>query len=262
MCILFLAINQHPHYPLIVAANRDESFTRPSQPMHQWQDNPRILAGRDSLKGGSWLGVNLDGQFCAVTNFRTGKPANKDTKSRGQLVQHYLSHEKTDEDFIAYLQNTRQQYSPFNLVFGTPENVRVFCSTDSSLLHLKNGFHSLSNGKTDQHWPKMSHGVQQLSTLITENSTINIDRLNAVMRDETQANDHELPNTGVSRHIEKQLSSIFIRATDHILGYADSYGTRTTSYLLYSSKHIQLIEFNYNRAAAVIDQQRFTLICP
>ena len=254
MCILFLAINQHHDYPLIVAANRDESFVRPSQSMHHWPDYPEILAGRDTLKGGSWLGVNLAGQFCAVTNFRTDGATNTRAKSRGWLVQRYLTNEATDKRFIASLQKTHRQYNPFNLVFGTPESISIFCSEDSSLHCLKDGFHSLSNGFVDQHWPKMSHGVQRLTELISRHATIEIDQLNAIMRDQTKAGDHDLPGAGVSQAIEKQLSSIFIRASDH-----GDYGTRTTSYLLYSKKNIRIYEFNYDKDARVTDQQTFIL---
>ena len=264
MCILFLAINQHPAYPLIVAANRDESFARPSLPMHYWQDEPHILAGRDTLKGGSWLGVNLAGQFCAVTNFRTGKPSNQQAKSRGQLVQQYLAcenllDEKTDPYFIVNLQKTYCQYNPFNIIFGNPENINIFCSEDASLHHLTDGFHSVSNGKIDQHWPKMSGGVQRLTELIDKHATLDITRLNAIMRDETKAGNHTLPNTGVSQTIEKRLSSIFIRAGSGIANYVGDYGTRTTSYLLYTPQHILIYEFNYDREANVTDQQVFTL---
>ncbi len=259
MCILFLAINQHPDYPLIVAANRDETFSRPSLPMHYWQDNPHILAGRDSLKGGSWLGINSTGRFCAVTNFRTGKPPNPQSKSRGQLVQQYLKDETTASHFIADLKKNHRAYNPFNLVFGTPTKINIFCSEDSSLQHSKDGFHSLSNGKSEQYWPKMSHGVRQFAELINQNMTLDIDQLNTIMRDETKASNHTLPNTGVSQIIEKQLSSIFIRATSGIPNYNGDYGTRTTSYLLYSHRHIQIYEFNYDRDANVTDQQRFTL---
>jgi len=70
MCILFAAIEQHPDFPLIIAANRDEFFNRPSQGLHYWEDYPNILAGRDMMAGGSWLGVNYNDRITAVTNFR------------------------------------------------------------------------------------------------------------------------------------------------------------------------------------------------
>ena len=251
MCILFLAINEHPDYPLIVAANRDEDFGRPSQSMHYWPDNPGILAGRDTLKGGTWLGVNSVGHFCAVTNFRTAESSNDQAKSRGELVHRYLRNEETEKVFISRLQREHSLYNPFNLVFGCRDNVQVFSSIDSSLHHLSDGFHSLSNGNVDQHWPKMSSGVQRLTELIGENSRIELNKLNAIMRDETKADDHELPSTGVSLAVEKSLSSIFIRG--------EYYGTRTTSYLLYSLKEIAVHETNYDSAAAVIDQQNFVI---
>jgi uncharacterized protein with NRDE domain len=251
MCILFLAINKHPDYPLIVAANRDEAFSRPSQAMHFWPDSPEILAGRDTLKGGTWLGVNSAGYFCAVTNFRTAEPSNDQAKSRGELVHQYLKNETTEDQFITELQDDHASYNPFNLVFGGLDKVQVFSSIDSSLHHLSEGFHSLSNGRIDQHWPKMSSGVQRLTELISENSRIEPRKLNEIMRDETKADDHDLPSTGVSPAVEKHLSSIFIRGED--------YGTRTTSYLLYSSKEIEIHETNYDSTSAVTDQQTFMI---
>ncbi len=251
MCILFLAINKHPEYPLIVAANRDEDFARPSQSMHYWPDSPGILAGRDTLKGGTWLGVNSAGYFCAVTNFRTAESSDNEAKSRGELVHRYLKNEDTEKQFITRLQDDKSRYNPFNLVFGDRDKVQVFSSIDSSLHHLSEGFHSLSNGKVDQHWPKMSSGVQRLTELISENSKIELHKLNAIMRDETKADDHELPSTGVSLAVEKHLSSIFIRG--------ENYGTRTTSYLLYSGNEIEIHETNYDSTTAVIDQQTFII---
>lgn len=224
--------------------------------MHYWQDYPEILAGRDNLKGGSWLGLNLAGRFCAVTNFRIVGNPNTQAKSRGQLVQQYLTAAETDKHFIAKLQTTHRQYNPFNLVFGTPKNIRIFCSEDESVHCLTDGFHGLSNGFVDQHWPKMSRGVQRLTELIGRHSEIEIDSLNVIMRDQSKADEHELPNTGLSQAMEKQLSSIFIRASEQ-----SNYGTRTTSYLLYAHNHIKIHEFNYDQDARVTDQQVFTLPC-
>ena len=73
MCILFFAINQHPKYPVIICANRDEVHQRPTQMMHWWPENKEqasILAGKDLQAGGTWLGLNKQGRFSALTNFR------------------------------------------------------------------------------------------------------------------------------------------------------------------------------------------------
>ena len=55
MCILFIAVEQHPDYPVIICANRDEFHQRPTQNMHWWPEQ-NILAGKDLQAGGTWLG--------------------------------------------------------------------------------------------------------------------------------------------------------------------------------------------------------------
>ena len=63
MCLIAFAIGQSPEFPLVVAANRDEFFRRPTAAMDWWQDNSgqQILAGQDLESGGTWLAVNTDG---------------------------------------------------------------------------------------------------------------------------------------------------------------------------------------------------------
>ncbi|NKB75568.1 MAG: hypothetical protein GKR96_00665 [Gammaproteobacteria bacterium] len=257
MCILFIALNQHPLFPLIIAANRDEYFSRPSKNMHYWADKPDILAGRDLLKGGSWLGVNRAGGFCAVTNFRTAQPMNPKAVSRGALIDHYLSASKASsrnhhENFISHLNRDYAQYNPFNLVFGNAQALWAFSSQTGSHIPLKNGFHSISNGELDQPWPKMSQGVNQLTSLISDKASgVSFKTLNQIMTNQTQAHDDQLPNTGIELEKEKMLSSIFIRG--------EQYGTRTTSVLLYSLNQIDIQETNYDTSGKVTDQQNFKL---
>ena len=62
MCLIAVAWKCHPDYPLVVAANRDEFFVRPTEAAHWWPENG-ILAGRDRQAGGTWLGVTADGRF-------------------------------------------------------------------------------------------------------------------------------------------------------------------------------------------------------
>ena len=70
MCLLFLALDTHPEYRLIAAANRDEFYARPTQAMHAWKDHRQVIAGRDLEKGGTWFGVTRQGRWAAVTNYR------------------------------------------------------------------------------------------------------------------------------------------------------------------------------------------------
>ena len=94
MCLIVIAWQQHPEYPLIVAANRDEYYDRPTEAAHIWQQSPdssvtKILAGRDLSAGGTWLGINDKGKFTAVTNYREGIPETQ-PHSRGDLTTGYL----------------------------------------------------------------------------------------------------------------------------------------------------------------------------
>jgi uncharacterized protein with NRDE domain len=251
MCILFLAINRHPQYPLIIAANRDEFYARPSSAMHYWPDQPQILAGRDDLKGGTWLGVTRQGRFCAVTNFRTGNPESEDALSRGELVRKYLAGKMDDPEYAGYLSENGHRYSPFNLVYGDVRKMQVYCNQDQSLARLDDGFHSLSNGYMDQHWPKMSLGVQKLTALVDQHCAINIDELNIIMHDQTRPHEDDLPDTGVGRDVESLISAIFINGAD--------YGTRTTSYVLYSASGLEVIEQNYDQAGNITGQQAFNI---
>ncbi len=255
MCILFLAINRHPDYPLIIAANRDEYHDRPSQAMHYWPDHPEILAGRDLDKGGSWFGINHKGSFCAVTNFRTGAPAVADRQSRGNLVVKFLASDcggRAGDDFLEYLKRESGRFNPFNLIFGNRAAIRIFCSQDHSLKTLSAGYHSVSNGYMDHEWPKMSCGVRKLTEVVEKQSPLKIDELNRLMRDQTKARDDQLPDTGAGKEFERLVSSIFIQD--------DDYGTRATTCLLYRPQTLTAHEINYDRRGQSIGHQVFTLV--
>jgi len=240
MCILFIAIGQHPDYPLIITANRDEYFARASDPMHYWHDHPQILAGRDRQAGGTWLGINQQGQFAAVTNYRTSANLKDDARSRGELVTRFLiSHSKGQEytKFNQFLASEQLHYNPFNLIYGDPASLSAWGHIGENPSKLRPGFHSVSNGPIDQPWPKMSRGVEKLSSYIRSSNVIDPRKLLEIMQDTTQASANQLPETGLVTHREQQLSSIFVRGAD--------YGTRTTTLLLFSSTEIELTEYNY-----------------
>ena len=69
MCCVFLYFQAQLQL-LVLAFNRDEYLDRPTAPVHLWEDHPGILAGRDLVNGGTWLGLDRRGRFAFVTNFR------------------------------------------------------------------------------------------------------------------------------------------------------------------------------------------------
>ncbi|MBT5032861.1 MAG: NRDE family protein [Proteobacteria bacterium] len=255
MCILFIANNVRPEYPLIVAANRDEFFARPSRAAHFWEDIPDILAGRDEQAGGSWLGVNCQGQFAAVTNFRMPSKHSNDARSRGDLVAGFLAADQ-QQKFVQNLDSSYTEYNPFNLVTGDSNNLTVFSSEAPGFKKLKAGCHPISNGLPDDHWPKMSRGTAALRAYLKHAPEVDASYLAGLLRDSTRAPINELPNTGIGNESEHALSSIFIDTLDFGAG---EYGTRTSTVLLFNHKEIRFHEYNYQAGGVLIGQQEFRL---
>ena len=254
MCILFLSIAEHPQYPLIIAANRDEYFDRPSQSMHFWSDKPHILAGRDLTANGTWLGVNRYGQFAAVTNYRGEISQSAQPLSRGGLVTQFLDGSPTGSDlsaFCDYLHSHHHQYNPFNLVFGDMNQVWAWDHHRKIASKLSTGFHSISNGPIENKWPKMLFGEQHLAKAVSAENNISLSNLLNMMQNKETAAEVSLPNTGFDLQHEKALSSIFIEGQD--------YGTRTTTLLLFTGKQIQIAEVNYDRFSTTQSNQQFLL---
>jgi len=222
MCILFIAIEQHPDYPLIICANRDEFYARPTEPVHFWPTLPSLLAGKDRQAGGTWLGVDASGSFAAVTNLRTGQSTDLNAKSRGQLILDALKPNSQINE--TWLKTNGYRYNPFNLVYGDVEQLYCYNSALKQQMPLTRGFHAVSNGAMDDIWPKMARGKCQLEKLIANGDAIDAEQLFAILQDQTQAKEHLLPQTGISPQWEKLLSSIFIQS--------ESYGTRSSTIVL------------------------------
>lgn len=264
MCILFFAIEQHPRFPVVICANRDEFHQRPTQIMHWWpetQDNKGdqlpILAGKDLQAGGTWLGLNPQGRFSALTNYRQPQSFDNSKKSRGDLVINALS--KPTSKITEQLLKTTNQYNGFNLVVGQLNNLMCFDSVTKKQQTLSSGYHSLCNGALDDIWPKMALGQNQLANAISANLTQNlsqtslVEHLFTLMQNEQQASENGLPNTGLSIDWEQKLSSIFIVSPE--------YGTRTTNIIILDDqKNIYVYDQSYNAQGTPYKRQHFTIL--
>ncbi len=229
MCVIYLAYDRHPNYPLILAANRDEFYNRPTRAAHFWEDFPQIFAGRDLVASGTWLGVTKAGRFSAVTNYRDAE-ARAGELSRGDLVADFL---KTDARVQVYLDSIRSQadrYSGFNLLVGEVNSERnelfYFSNRSGELRKLEKGIYALSNHLLDTPWPKVRSGRERFGQLISGNA-ISKPKLFELLTDESLAEDDELPDTGVGYEREKILSAIFIKTP--------IYGTRSSTVLTIDS---------------------------
>ena len=221
MCLLLVAIDALPGYPRLLLGNRDEFHARASAPARRWQDDPRVVGGRDRVAGGSWLALREDGRFAAVTNLRTGVPATA-PHSRGALVHDFVTGDDSPAAFLDALRARSDEYGPFNLVVGDSAGVFALGSGDGIVRRLDAGVHLVSNGAIGVHWPKTERLQQRFNALVA--GACDEPHLLDLLLDEEQPADALLPETGVGLELERRLAPIFIRG--------ERYGTRAATLLL------------------------------
>lgn len=224
MCLVLVALGSHPEYPLIVAANRDEFYDRPTAPAAFWTDAPGVLAGRDLQAGGTWLGVDRRGRFAAVTNYRQGQREAAAYRSRGRLVSDFLMTGTPAQAYIASVIEDAALYNGFNLIAGDARALYYFSNREGRARVLQPGVYGLSNHLLDTPWPKVSSAKQALGALLVGKESELVGGLLSLLTDRRRAADELLPSTGVGLEWERLLSSAFIESTD--------YGTRSSTVLL------------------------------
>lgn len=253
MCLLLLSFNEHPVYPIILAANRDEFFERPTEAAAFWHDYPSILAGRDLRQGGSWMGINKDGRIAAVTNYREPSLNKADVISRGALVSDYLKGNESAEDYIQKVMKRSHAYDEFNLLVGDKQSLLFFSSVEDDYQTLKPGLYGISNGELDCPWPKVEKGKAALNNIIQASEKPEPEKLFELLADKTIAADSELPSTGVSIEWERRLSPVFV--------HFDGYGTRSSSVLLIDRQgEVFFSERSFDKEGQVIDTCSYEFI--
>ena len=177
MCLIAIAVHASSRYPIVIAANRDEFYDRPTRSLHLWDDDPNIAGGRDLRAGGTWLAVTRDGRFAAVTNIR-GNDGPPNPRSRGEAsaqAQGDLAAAAGDRrgiprqrrgalvgDFVrsnvpplAYAESIRaEDYAGFHLLAGDRESV-AHVATDTAARLLDDGIFAVSNAPAPIDWPKI-----------------------------------------------------------------------------------------------------------
>ncbi|HET6837095.1 MAG TPA: NRDE family protein [Gemmatimonadales bacterium] len=238
MCLLLLALDSHPHYQLIVAANRDEFYDRPTASAHFWSDAPAVLGGLDLQAGGTWLGVDRRGRFAAVTNYRQGERETPAPRSRGLLVSEYLKGNSGTRQFMESVERDAGLYNGFNLIAGDAGGLFYYSNREGRIRRLQPGVYGLSNHLLDTPWPKVSATKSAFGALLRERGAELTTELFALLADRQRAPDGQLPATGISQEWEQLLSSAFIAS--------DRYGTRSSTVVLFGRNgSIRFIERNF-----------------
>lgn len=248
MCILFVAVNQHQDYPLIIAANRDEFFNRETAESHLWDSAQGIIAGQDLQAGGTWMGINKQGYIASLTNIRDPKKICANAITRGELVSHYLQHPV--KEYQQTLRASKENYNGYNLLFGKWNKLAVYNNHLDRQQALTDGYYGLSNASLNSPWPKINKGVGKLQEYCQDGHDINPDILFTLLLDKQLAADEDLPKTGMPIEWERRLSAIFI--------VGNEYGTRSSTVLAVDKqKNVTWYERTYDNNATCTSSQSF-----
>jgi len=251
VCLIGLALNAHPRYSIVIAANRDEFHDRPAAPLDWWRTSastPWLLGGRDLSAGGTWMALSEHGRIGMLTNVRNPSRQRVGAPSRGALVTAWLEGSEPASN----------GHNPFNLIGGDLQSGRWWWRSDhQTATPLPSGVHALSNAALNEPWPKVQRLSAALEGALRGNDAGLVTRLFKLLADRSVAADADLPDTGIGLERERLLSPIFIATPD------GTYGTRCSTVVLGerlpTGWRLQVIERTHDRYCATAHERRVTL---
>ena len=240
MCLVGVALNASKRFPLVIAANRDEFYARPTAPLDWWDG---ILGGRDLKAGGTWLGSKA-GRLALVTNVRTPEHTAPNAPSRGELVQYWLNRKPDFDAFARHI--TDSGFAGVNVLALERDAMVHFSNHGRPRTKLEDGIHALSNATLDSPWPKAEKLKRELASALQadDEEEALVQKLWTALADEEVAPDDALPNTGVGIEMERKLSPAFIRLPE--LGY----GTRCSTLVIAKGRTLTLYERTHGPGGA------------
>ena len=225
MCTLLFAYDVDPGHRLVVAANRDEYYGRPTAPLSRWSDRQSVIAGRDLEGGGTWMGLTRSGRWAALTNVRIPGEA-PGARSRGELVVDFLEGAGGGSamSYLQALSRGEDVYGGFNLVVADPSGVYYWSNrAGAPPSAVAPGIHGISNAGLDTPWPKVERGKAALAAMI-ERGAVTTENLLELLSDRQGYADAALPDTGVGIVVERALAPLLVAMP--------GYGTRSSTALL------------------------------
>jgi len=254
MCLVLWAYCRHPRYRLVLAANRDEFYARPSAPAHRWPEAPDVLAGRDLEAGGTWLGVSERGRLALVTNYREPDRRATGRRSRGWLTRDFLLGSEPPAAYLERVLAEGNAYNGFNLLVGDTETLAYGSNRSDGIRVLAPGLYGLSNHLLGTRWPKVTRGLAAFETILQDDS-IDPEVLLALLADCTPAPDETLPRTGLDLEWERRLSAIFVATS--------AYGTRSSTVLLWDKDGtLTFVERTYGSGGRPLETRTYRVKCP
>ncbi|XP_066289770.1 transport and Golgi organization 2 homolog [Branchiostoma lanceolatum] len=259
MCILFLKLDPAGtvtgapggRYKVVLAANRDEYYSRPAKPAHFWGENPRVLSGLDmepGREGGTWIGIAETGRVSAITNILQPAP-DPNAKGRGRLITDFLRGDQTPLAYLEELAKEGHLFNGFNLV-------TMDLTQDTNLAYYSNvsqdgpkvlspGQHVISNSLLHTPFQKASNGKKLFQEVLQEKEKGNkdafIESLLQLLDNNVQFPDDpqvKLQGTHLPDTVRNGYTAIRVRTPR-----AANYGTRTNTIILVDQdNHVTFLE--------------------
>jgi uncharacterized protein with NRDE domain len=224
MCLMLIAYNYHPDYPLILASNRDEFYCRPTEALNVREEQQDMLCGLDLEGGGTWLAASRSGRIAALTNVREPDRVNSNAPSRGLLVSQCVLSAQTLPECLNDIMQQADSYNGFNLIAADSSGLYYCSNRIATVQKLPTGIYGLSNHRLDTAWPKVTTAKALFRDALDSAGELNCEALLSILRTRECPPEHLLPDTGVGSVWERILAPIFIDS--------EIYGTRTSSLVL------------------------------
>ena len=255
MCLIVFSISKKTdsidtdsEFSITLMANRDEYYERPTTSIDWWDDKP-ILAGKDLLAGGTWLGVNKNGRFAALTNYKEDGEQKTYELSRGKLITDYLESDScTGPDYLSSLEG--ESFAGFNLLVSDEEAVHSYSNRKEGIITLTEGVHALGNRFLNSKTEKVNKIKEDFKE--HQNRPYSLDGAFNMMSEDSGNLESETKEDLIKRDYE-EIPYRFIRSK--------FYGTRCTTLLtIDSSKRISVSEQNYLEGGNLGERKGFKFL--
>jgi uncharacterized protein with NRDE domain len=233
MCTIAILIGV-AEAPVVLAANRDELYARPTRPPERLADG--IAGGVDVQSGGTWLAVNRIGRFVAVTNQVALATPPPGLKSRGTVVRELAA--AADPD--AYLAAVDpREYASMNLVWGDAATVRIAYlrreAGTREVATLPAGIHVLANDRLKAPgFPRAERLEKQIAAIEDKRWPALWPRLAQLLGDHTRLDLADVPPSHLPPELARELTATCI--------HSELYGTRSST----------LVAIDHGRVAAYL----------
>jgi hypothetical protein len=166
MCIMAILYRSARNAHILLASNREELSTRPTQHPKIQSGTPRVICGTDLVANGTWLGVNQFGLFAAVSNRRKLQVPSQ-PRSRGLLCRDLLQFRQAkDAAEHAAKELATGRYAGANYVCADSRFAAVVHGGNRvEIVELQPGLHIISGGDVDQPGDERDEAVRRMLTL-------------------------------------------------------------------------------------------------